>query len=128
MQILDYLYYKIYRANLIGSARDIAEYATPLYIGILLFTNFFVLGDFLRKIDLLPFFLLNKKQAIIFMVFFLGVTNILYLYKRRYKKIISKYEVESEIQRKRGNLIVLLYVIISFLLIFVIGLYKPGKL
>ena len=126
--MLDYLYYKIYRANLIGSAKDIAEFMAPLYLSALVFINLFVLGAFLRKIDLLPIFFQSKKQVVVFIIFLFAFNNFLFLYKKRYKKIISKYEQESEKERKKGNLIVWLYVIISFLLIFVVSFYKPGKL
>ena len=128
MKIFDYLYYKVYRANLIGSAKDIAEFVAPLYISALIFINFSVLGLFLRKINLLPFFFQNKKQVIGFMIFLFAINLFLFLYKKRYKKIILKYEQESEKDRKRGNLLVWLYIIISFLLIFIVSFYKSGKI
>jgi hypothetical protein len=128
MKILDYLYYKIYRANLIGSAKDIAEFVSPLYFSALIFINLFVLGVFLRKTDLLPIFLQSKKQVVVFMICLFVVFNFLFLYRGRYRRIISKFEKESEQQRKRGNLIVWMYIIISFILIFVVSFYKPGKL
>lgn len=56
MKILDYLYYKLYSANLIGSGKDIAEFAAAILLSGLVFINLFVIGSFLRKIDLLPFF------------------------------------------------------------------------
>lgn len=128
MRILDYLYYKIYRANLIGSAKNIAQFVAPIYLSGLILINIFVLGAFLRKIDLLPFFFRDKRQIIAFLIFLFVISNFLFLYKKRYKKIISKFERESEHDRKRGNLIVWLYTIISFLLIFAVAFYKPGKL
>ena len=128
MQLLDYLYYKLYRANQIGSGKDIAEFSASILLSGLLFSNILVTGAYLRKIDLLPFFFQGKKQVIIFIVLLFIVSNFYFFYNGRFKKIISKYEIENEAQRKRGNLIVWLYVIISFLLIFVVAFYKPGKL
>ena len=127
MKILDYLFYKIYRANLIGSGKSIAPFVAPIYLSGLIFFNVLVLGAFLRKIDLLPFFFRNKIQVIAFIICLFAISNFLFLYKKRYKKIISKYEQKSEHERKRGNLIVWLYTIISFLLIFAVAYYKPGK-
>jgi uncharacterized membrane protein len=128
MKSLDYLYYKIYRANLIGSAKDIAEWVAILYVSGLLGINIFVIGALLKKIDLLPIFFSSKRQAMAFMVSLFILSYFMFLYNKRYKKIIAEYEQESEVQRKRGNLIVWLYVIVSFLLIFAVAFYKPGKL
>jgi len=60
--IFNYLYYKIYRANLIGSAKDIAPFAAMIYFSWLLFANIFVVGAILHKIDLLPLFLAAKGR------------------------------------------------------------------
>jgi hypothetical protein len=128
MKLLDYLYYKIYRANLIGSAKDIAKYVAPSYLGGLIFLNLLAIGSFLRKLDLLPFFFKSTIQVVIFMICLFGIISILFLYRKRYKTIIAKYEMESEKNRKRGNLFVWIYVVVSFLLIFAVAFYKPGKL
>jgi hypothetical protein len=128
MKIFDYLYYKFYRATLIGSLKDIAEFAASLYLAGLIGANLLVLGAFLRKINLLPFFFQSKKQVIVFMICLFAISLTLFLYKKRYKEIINKYEQENEQERKKGNLFVWLYVIISFLLIFILAFYKPGKL
>ena len=128
MKILDYLYYKIYRATLIGSLKDIAEFVTPLYLAGLIGLNLLVLGTFLRKINLLPVFFQSKKQVIVFMICLFAISLTLFLYRKRYKKIITKYRRENEQERKKGNLFVWIYVIISFLLIFIAAFYRPGKL
>ena len=54
MKILDYLYYKIYRANLVGSAKDIAEFVAPILLTCLISANIIVIWAFLRKINLVP--------------------------------------------------------------------------
>ena len=117
MKILDYLFYKIYRANLIGSDKNIAQFVAPLYLGGLIFMNVLVLGAFIRKVDLVSFFFRNKIQVITFIICLFAISNFLLLYKKKYKKIITKYDNENEHERKRGNLIVWMYTLISFLLI-----------
>ncbi len=128
MNLFDYLYYKLYRATLHGSLRDIAAFATTCYFSLLIFLNIFVAGVFLRKVDFLPFFLHNKVQVVIFICLFIALNYFLFVHSGRYKQIIKHYEHESESNRKTGNLIVWIYVLISFLLIFVVAFYKPGKL
>lgn len=51
-----------------------------------------------------------------------------YYNKVRYKQILTKYSQESEKERIKGNIIVALYVIISFLLIFLVAFFRPEKL
>jgi uncharacterized membrane protein len=128
LKILNYLYYKFYRATLVGSLNDIAEFAAMIYLSTLFFLNLLVIGGLLRKVDLLPVFFTGKKQVVIFMVCLFLISYFLFLKGKKYKKIIAEYEQESESQRKRGNLIVWLYVIISLAMVFVGAFYKPGKL
>lgn len=128
MKMLDYLYYKIYKAHLKGSLNDIAEWAAAMSIGGLLGVNILVITSFLRKVNLLPFFFTGKRQVVILMVCSIVGTVFLFLYKKKYRQIIAKYEQESENERKKGNLVVWLYVIISFLLIFAVAFYRPGKI
>lgn len=127
MGSFDYLFYKFYRAHLRGWG-DIAHVGAVISVGIAISINILVIGAFLRKIDLLPTFFANKRQVIIFTLCLFATSFIFFMAKGRYKNIIAKYEHESEYNRKKGNLIVLLYVIISFLLIFVVAFYKPGKI
>lgn len=128
MKIIEYIYYKFYRAHLKGSLNDIAPFAAIVSLSLAFFANIFIIGLFLRKIDFLPLFFSGKKQVIIFMICLFVLNYFLFLRNNRYKEIITEYEKESEPQRKKGNLIVWLYVVVSFLLIFAVAFYKPGKL
>ena len=128
MNVFDYLYYKLYRATLLGSLRDIAAFATTCYFSLLLFLNIFVFGAFLRKVDLLPFFLKDKVQVAIFICVFIALNYFFFVHSGRYKQIIKHHEQETERSRKTGNLIVWLYVLVSVALIFIVAFYKPGKL
>jgi hypothetical protein len=126
MLSFDYLYYKLYRATLVGSLRDIAPFAAMVYFSGLLFLNLLVISIFLRKVGLMPSLFTGKRQVVIFMVCFIVVNYFLFLHTGRFRKIITKYETESESRRKKGNLVVWLYVIISILLMFAVAFYKPG--
>ena len=78
MNVFDYLYYKLYRSTLLGSLKDIAAFATTCYFSLLLFLNIFVVGAFLRKVDLLPFFLNGKVQVAIFICLFIALNYFLF--------------------------------------------------
>ena len=48
--------------------------------------------------------------------------------RKRYKKIIMKYEDESRIQRKVGAWMLTLYIILTYVVFFVEALYRQGKI
>lgn len=128
MNLFDYLYYKLYRATSLGSLRDIAAFASAGYFSLLIFLNIVVVGALLRKVELLPFFFKGKSQVAIFLCLFIGLNYFLFVQSGRYKQILKRYEQETESSRKKGNLIVWLYVLVSVALIFTVAFYKPGKL
>lgn len=125
--MFDYLYYKLYQASLKSSLRDIPEFLAPIFLGGLISANILVISAFLSKIGLVPFLFSNSNQGGIF-AFILIVITMLYYNKSRYKPILIKYSQESEKERIKGNIIVALYVIISFLLIFLVAFFRPEKL
>lgn len=57
----------------------------------------------------------------------MGVAYI-YYNKNRTDALIEKYIKESNSKRIKGNIIVSIYVAISFLSIFAVAFFRPGKL
>ena len=125
--MFNYLYYKLYQASLKSSLSDIPEFLAPVFLGGLISVNILVISAFLAKLDILLFLFSNNTQAGIFALIIIVLT-IFYYRKKRYKPIIKKYSQESQKERVRGNVIVAVYVALSFLLIFVVAFFKPGKL
>ena len=123
----DYLYYKLYRATLKGSLKDIPQYITPIYLGGLISINISVIYIFLVKINTLPYFFANSKQAGWLFGIIIALA-MLYYRSNKCKAILNKYSSESEKSRKTGNIIVAIYVAISVLLIFAVAFFKPGYL
>jgi hypothetical protein len=125
--MLNYLYYKLYQASLKSSLRDIPEFLAPVFLGGLISANILVISAFLAKLDVMPFLFANSKQGGIFALVLI-VLSMLYYRKERYKPVLEKYSQESGKQRIRGNTVVALYVAISFLSIFIVAFFRPGKL
>lgn len=75
----------------------------------------------------LTYFFLNKKLAIVLVLLLVGVAYI-YYNKNRTDALIEKYIKESNSKRIKGNIIVSIYVAISFLSIFAVAFFRPGKL
>ena len=127
MNALDYLYYKLYRATLVGSLKEVAKWAAVCYFCLLLFLNFMMVLSFLRKIDLIPSFPISKMEWKVLFLTFLVFGYFLFIYKNRFKKIIFRYEQEDEVKRKSGNLRVWIFLLITIVLVFTVPFFKPGK-
>lgn len=127
MKVFNYLYYKLYQAFLKSSMHDIPEFLAPVGLGGLLSSNILVVSAFLAKLDILPFLFSNKGQAGGFSIL-LVILTMLYYRKKRYIKILKKYSQESKKQKLKGNMVTIIYVILSFLSIFAVALFKPGEL
>ena len=100
-------------------------FMTAVSFGGLIALNIFVIVGFLAKLDLLPFYS-NKHQAGLSVVACIILTTF-YFNKKRIELILKKYSQESNRKRIKGNIIVSLYVAISFLSIFAVAFFRPGK-
>ena len=122
--MINYLYYKLYRATLKGSLHDVAEIAVPAYMGSLFAINIIVLNAFLSKVFNVLYLFSNIKAAIILCVILIITVKILYS-KSKVQLIKQKYSSEQDYRR---ILVVWLYVLLSFLSIFAVAFFKPGQL
>jgi NADH:ubiquinone oxidoreductase subunit 5 (subunit L)/multisubunit Na+/H+ antiporter MnhA subunit len=120
--MINYLYYKLYGAAKVSSYKEIAEFTAAIFFGTLLASNIFITIGFFSKLDILPFLFRSKEETAFFCFFCMLFTVFYFFFKKRYKDIIKKYSQETETERKRGNAIVAIYVIISFLLLFLVPL------
>lgn len=123
--MFNYLYYKLYRAAMLSSLRDTAEFTATIFWGGLIGANLFVINGFLAKINIMPFLFSNKYQAGFFGFVCILLTSVYYMGKKRYKLIIEKYSQENDKARIKGNAILAIYVAVSFLSIFAVAFYRP---
>ena len=128
IKALDYLYYKIYRATLKGSLKDIAEWAAAIYFGGLLFLNLFVFYALLRKLDLFPEVFSGIRSVVIVMVLLFLLSFLLFMRNKRYNEISNKYDQVDPKKSMLGTITVWTYCIVSILLMFIVAWYKPRKL
>lgn len=124
--MIDYLYYKLYVASLHSSLRDIAQFVAPVYFGGVVSANVLVLNGFLAKANILPFLFSNSKQGAGFALVMIIVAFI--YFRKKHEHIIEKYSHETNRERVKGNIIVSIYVALSFLLIFAVAFFRPEKL
>ena len=122
-----YLYYKLYQASLRSSLYEIPRIMTAVSFGVLVDLNVLVISAFLAKIDVLPFLFSSPIQGSFFAIGSIILTG-LYFYKKRIELILNKYSQENNRARIKGNIIVSIYVAISFLAVIVVAFFRPGKL
>ena len=125
--MFNYLYYKLYQASLKSSLRDVPQVLAPIFFGGLISANVLVVSGFLAKIDALPFLFSKNTQGGGFALILIFLA-MLYFKKPRVARILEKYSRETEKERITGNIIVSVYVGLSFLLIFAVAFFRPGKL
>lgn len=111
--IFHYLYYKLNRALSKSSYGDVAWLLAACGVGPLIGLNLYSLSKILVQLGFL-----NTLPTVNGKIFAIATMCIsaLYFRKRRVEEIVSEYSGETEAQRKRGNIIVTLYVVLTFLL------------
>lgn len=121
--MFNYLYYKLYKASLKSSLYDIANFMTSISLGSLISANILVISGFLSKLIGLPFLFSNSYDGGIFASIII-IFTFLYYSKKRLRLILKKYSQESQKARIKGNIIVSIYVVISFFLIFAVAFFR----
>lgn len=84
-----------------------------------LFVLFLICAIFQIDIWMLVIGKMNPLIIIVFALIFLRINNLFFYYKNKWKLFINEFKDETERQRKRRGIYVILYVICSFGLFFV---------
>jgi hypothetical protein len=125
--MVHYLYYKLYQVSLKSSLKDIPHIAAIAWLGGLLAVNIIVVNALLSKTIGIPFLFSTPKQGGLFVAFLISLLA-LYFRKDKRASILERYSLESDQQRKKWNIIIAIYIALSFLSIFAVAFYKPGDL
>ena len=112
MKVFDFLYYRLYRAFLKTTAKDVAEYVACLWLAGLLAINVIVITKKtgFKPLEIMP----PKVWSVLFIVPMFILFYFLFLRGKRYLQIIDRYKDETKQQRMRGNLILIAYVVVTF--------------
>jgi ABC-type uncharacterized transport system permease subunit len=124
--MLHYLFYKFYKAAQKTSLYDIAAFAASVWLAGSISINLLSFEVMLSKLNIWKSVLSNQYRFTFFMFIMICSFSLYFFYKKKYREIINHFSNEPESQRKKGNLIVWTYAILTILMIFVTGLFKPG--
>jgi len=112
VNILDYIYYRLFYVLQKTNAKDIAEYVASIWLVVLLGLNIIVVvGDFiinpLKHIS-------SKAYGLILFAPLMLLMYFLFLRGKRYLQIVEQYANETKQQRMRGHLILIAYLVTTF--------------
>ncbi|MGC3978630.1 MAG: hypothetical protein QM751_10605 [Paludibacteraceae bacterium] len=120
IEAFEYLYYRIYKQLKKVKTNDTPAFNALMFLVVLQGLNALsVIGliDHYMKISM------RKEMVIVFVItltVLLFIPNFMYFFRRK-EQIYKKYENETDKNRKKRSVFVLLYIIISLAFVFIIG-------
>lgn len=120
-----YTFYKLYiwYLNTFGK-RASPQDSAMLIITALTFINILTVLAILQGITGINFMTIGEwpvEYLLLLAFIYMAIHHFILLYNKRYKNIIHEFEVETEEQRKKGTLWVVLYIIGTHLLLIISG-------
>ena len=117
MRVLEGFYYTIYRWLLKTSMKDIAKYMALTIMAFLFFVNFVIIS---KKIGLETLQVMSAKAwSALIIVPLIVIFYFLFVANKRYQAIIEHYAHETKQQRLTRNLVVLGYVLLTFIVLLI---------
>jgi hypothetical protein len=123
-----YLYYKLYKAYLKSSLSDTAEFSAAVLTGTLIGLNLMTVYFLLAKIEMCPSIATNRYEGAAMVLTCSLISALYFLTGKRSQFIINRYTNEIDSVRIRGNIIIGLYVFLTFLSVVVVANYRAGHI
>lgn len=120
---MKYLYYKLWQTFKRIPTNDMPATNAMIFIAMCQFANIFIIHLMLSLNSLASMKFSSKSEVYAFtvpMCLTVYVFDYLYLYRNR-EKIYEKYKDESKRQKLIGNILLILYIVVSFALVFYFG-------
>lgn len=124
--MIDYLYYRFYRLWLHSSLAEGAVFMGMLMFSVILSTNVLTVWGILTRYGIVAY-----PSDIQYYIIEGGIITLLswrFFFRKRYDRIIVKYEDESPLQRKSGAWVLALYVVSTIAVFFLEALQRQGKI
>lgn len=120
---MEYLFYRLWQLLIGKSEEDMPPFGSIMIIWMLIVLNIRTIELLLNHFFDFAYTIRGKNEIILYSLIPISIVlifNIFYLFRRR-NKIKLKYENESKIKKKVGNIILFTYGILSIVLFFIIG-------
>ena len=124
--MIDYLYYRFYRLWLHSSLAEGAVFMGMLMFSVILSTNVLTVWGMLTRYGIVAY-----PSDIQYYIIEGGIIALLswrFFFRKRYDRIIARYDDESQVQRKSGAWVLALYVVSTIAVFFLEALQRQGKI
>ena len=124
--MIDYLYYRFYRLWLHYSLAEGAVFMAMLLFSVILSTNILTVWGILTQYGIGEY--PSDTQYYIIEGSLIVLLSGTFFFKKRYRRIITKYENENTMQSKAGAWILTIYIVVTLIGFFIEALYRQGKI
>ena len=124
--MIDYLYYRFYRLWLHSSLAEGAVFMAMLLFSVILSTNILTVWGILIQYGIGEY--PSDTQYYIIEGSLIVLLSGTFFFKKRYRRIITKYENENTMQSKAGAWILTIYIVVTLIGFFIEALYRQGKI
>ena len=124
--MIDYLYYRFYRLWLHSSLAEGAVFMAMLLFSVILSTNILTVWGILTQYGIGEY--PSNTQYYIIEGSLIVLLSGTFFFKKRYRRIITKYENENTMQSKAGAWILTIYIVVTLIGFFIEALYRQGKI
>lgn len=124
--MIDYLYYRFYRLWLHSSVSEGATFLAILLFSVMLSTNVLTAWGILTQYGIIDY--PSDTQYYIIEGSLIALLCGRFFFKKRYRRIITKYEDENSVQRKVGVWALTVYIVATFICFFIEALHRQGKI
>ena len=124
--MIDYLYYRFYRLWLHSSLAEGAVFMAMLLFSVILSTNILTVWGILTQYGIGEY--PSDTQYYIIEGSLIVLLSGTFFFKKRYRRIITKYENENTMQSKAGAWILTIYIVVTLVGFFIEALYRQGKI
>ena len=124
--MIDYLYYRFYRLWLHSSLAEGAVFMGMLMFSVILSTNVLTVWGMLTRYGIVAY-----PSDIQYYIIEGGIIALLswrFFFRKRYDRIIARYDDESPVHRKSGVWVLALYVVSTIAVFFLEALQRQGKI
>ena len=124
--MIDDLYYRFYRLWLHSSLAEGAVFMAMLLFSVILSTNILTVWGILTQYGIGEY--PSDTQYYIIEGSLIVLLSGTFFFKKRYRRIITKYENENTMQSKAGAWILTIYIVVTLIGFFIEALYRQGKI
>lgn len=124
--MIDYLYYRFYRLWLHSSLAEGAVFMAMLLFSVILSTNILTVWGILTQYGIGEY--PSDTQYYTIEGSLIVLLSGTFFFKKRYRRIITKYENENTMQSKAGAWILTIYIVVTLIGFFIEALYRQGKI